>query len=251
MSTKIWDCVYQWLEFVQFRLLPPTCILCQRAGQNGRDLCHACELELPALAQPCPGCALPLPPGTGTVLCGQCLQGRTRVQTTVAACRYAEPVNQLITGFKYQRQLAAGRALTSLLADNIREHYRNRCLPQVLLPVPLHPQRLRERGYNQSLLIARDLSRALDIPLAADALQRQRMTSPQQGLSARERHRNLRNAFALAPHWQDECYQRVVLIDDVVTTMSTVNEIVRVLQHNKEQPLEIHLWCLARAWLDH
>ncbi len=250
MSTRLWNSLYQWLEIVQFRLPPPTCVLCQRRGQPLRDLCQPCQQSLPALNQPCPGCALPLPPGTGAALCGQCQQGRTRVHTTVAACRYAEPVSALITRFKYQRQLAAGRVLTSLLLDRIHAHYRGHNLPQLLLPVPLHPQRLRERGYNQSLLIARDLSQALRIPLATGLLQRHRRTSPQQGLSARERRHNLRNAFALSQTWTSNHYQCVALVDDVVTTMSTINEIVSVLQRGGERPPEIHLWCLARAWLD-
>ncbi len=250
MSTRIWNLAYQWLEFVQFRLLPPTCVLCQRAGQPGRDLCLACELALPVLTQPCRGCALPLYAGAGSTLCGQCLQGHTHVHITVAACRYAEPVSMLITRFKYQRQLAAGRTLTQLLLASIDARYRGHNLPELLLPVPLHPQRLRQRGYNQSLLICRDLGRALHIPVDPAMLQRQRMTPPQQGLSARERRHNLRQAFALASSWQCQRYQRVALIDDVVTTMSTVNEIAQLLQQGREQALEIHLWCLARAWLE-
>lgn len=251
MSTRFWDSVYQWLEFVQFRLLPPTCVLCQRPGQPQLDLCDGCQHLLPVLSQPCAACALPLPPGADTALCGQCRQGRSLVQMTVAACRYDEPASALITRFKYQRHLAAGRALTTLLLDQIRDHYRDRNLPELLLPVPLHPQRLRERGYNQSLLMARDLGRALHIPLDEHLLLRQHMTPPQQGLSARARRRNLRNAFVLKPAWQNRCYQRVALIDDVVTTMSTANEIARILRRDSQQPLEIHLWCLARAWLDH
>ncbi|HTQ99285.1 MAG TPA: hypothetical protein VMH83_04810 [Candidatus Acidoferrum sp.] len=153
-------------------------------------------------------------------------------------------MSALITRFKYHQGLECGRVLTQLLLDCIRQHYRSQPLPTLLLPVPLHATRLRERGYNQSLLMARDLGRALAIPVATHALQRQRITPPQQGLSAPQRRRNLRGAFVLTEPLPQ---RRIALIDDVVTTMSTVNEIARVLQRGQASPPEIHVWCLARA----
>lgn len=184
--------------------------------------------------------------GAEALRCGRCLQG-TRIHTTVTATNYEEPVSGLITRFKYHQHLAAGRVLTALLLDTLRHRYRHQCLPSLLLPVPLHTSRLRERGYNQSLLIAQDLGAALRIPVAHSALLRVRPTPPQQGLSAKQRRRNLRGAFALAGDFNVTKYPRIAVIDDVVTTMSTVNEITRVLQSGLESPPQIHVWSLARA----
>ena len=247
MSTRISSNLSQWLNFVQFLLLPATCVLCQQPGQRGRDLCAGCQQRLPRQLHACPICALPLPPAAAALPCGKCLQNKRRIHTTVAAARYEGQVSALVTGFKYHRQLAAGRVLTTLLIDAIQERYHNQPLPQLLLPVPLHASRLRQRGYNQAQLMAQDLSQALRIPCANDLLFRTRATPPQQGLNARERRRNLRGAFALAADNQWRTVERIALIDDVVTTMTTVDEIAGVLQRGLEPAPEVHVWCLARA----
>jgi len=111
----------------------------------------------------------------------------------------------------------------------------------------LHPIRLRERGYNQALLIAQQLGAALGIPVLPNLLQRVRHTAAQQGLNAKQRKRNLRGAFALAPNALDLGYSSVVIIDDVVTTMSTVAELARLLHKHSHTELQVHVWCLARA----
>ena len=247
MSTWIPARIYQWSLFIQFLLLPPTCVLCQQRGQSGLDLCSTCQQQLPLVQHCCPRCALPLPAAADDLTCGQCQQSRSPVHTTVAACRYEDDVSKLITGFKYQRQLAGGRVLTSLLLDAIRTHYSEQPLPELLLPVPLYPARLRQRGYNQALLMAHDLSKALGIPCDAKALQRVRATPTQQGLSASERRQNLRGAFLPDKTWDGSRYRRIALIDDVVTTMSTVNEIASVLHRDAADSVEIHVWCLARV----
>jgi ComF family protein len=247
MSTWIPPNIYRCANFVQFLLLPPTCVLCQQRGQPDLDLCATCQQTLSLTDSCCPGCALPLPVSALGLLCGRCQTRKSRIHATVAACRYEAGVSGLITGFKYQRQLAGGRVLTSLLLNAIRARYHTDTLPDLLLPVPLHPARLRQRGYNQALLMAQDLSKGLGIACAANALQRVRATPPQHGLSAKERRRNLRGAFALNPQWDASHYRRIALIDDVVTTMSTVSELARVLQRDCAEPPQIHVWCLARA----
>lgn len=247
MSTRISSTVSQWLNFVQFVLLPPTCVLCQRPGQRGLDLCLACQQRLPQHQHACPVCALPLPPTASGVPCGKCLQQKRRIHATVAAASYSDEVSRLVTGFKYHRQLAGGRVLTALLIEAVRQRYHDEPLPQLLLPVPLHTTRLRQRGYNQSLLMARDIGQQLGIACATKLVERTRATPPQQGLSAKQRRRNLRGAFAVAPHARLDELQHIAIIDDVVTTMSTARELVRILQHGRNTPLRIDLWCLARA----
>ncbi|HEY0963535.1 MAG TPA: hypothetical protein VGE69_14375 [Pseudomonadales bacterium] len=117
-------------------------------------------------------------------------------------------------------------------------------MPELLLPVPLHPTRLRERGFNQALVLARQLGSCLRIPVVAEALARSCHTPPQRGLSAAERKHNLRGAFALQGNLA--AYGAIALVDDVVTTMSTMREIARVLWRAHPQ-LELHVWCIARA----
>ena len=247
MSTRNFLPVSKWLNFAQFWLLPPTCVLCRRPGQPQLDLCQDCEAQLVPLANACPGCALPLPPQAGAVHCGRCLQGKRYIEVTVAAGAYESPLSDLITQFKYHRKLEAGRVLTHQLVNQVHERYREGSWPDVLAPIPLHPARLRQRGYNQAVLIARDLHTALGIPVAVDAIRRQRATPAQQGLSARERRRNLRGAFGVIEEWSSAAPKRIALIDDVVTTMSTVTEVARELQRCCNPAPEIHVWCLARA----
>jgi ComF family protein len=239
--------VSQWIKFAQFWLLPPHCVVCGRRGEPGLDICVPCKQSLPVIALPCRQCGLPLPPDARSARCGGCLQGSNPVAQTVAALAYQDPVSQLIGQFKYQRKLQMGRVLTELLVQRIEAHYQHQARPELLIPVPLHGDRLRQRGYNQAQLIAEDLGSRLQIPLARQLVTRARATPAQQGLKARERKRNLRGAFATTPAWQDTRCSRVALVDDVVTTMSTVREVAKLLHRESAGPLDVHVWCLARA----
>lgn len=235
----------QWLKFVQYWLLPAICVVCSKAGAGFADLCSVCHDSLARIDRPCRSCALPLPAGDhGSEICGRCLGRRQRMTRTVAALAYKAPVSSLIAGFKYHGALQHGRVLADLLAVSVQAAYRDMALPQLLVPVPLHPSRLRERGFNQALMLAQQLGAALQIPVAATALTRTRETRSQQGLSAKERKRNLRGAFTL--HADLSAYDSVALIDDVVTTMSTMHELARVLR-GAHPAIELHVWCLARA----
>jgi ComF family protein len=248
MSTNVIDKVSIWAKNAQFWLMPGVCVVCRQASGTDMDLCAACRKRFVVLEKPCQACALPLPDGdfTGS-LCGACLDADRLIQQTVSAFAYQPPVAGLIGQFKYKEKLQYGRILTQLLVDELRDRHHTPELPQLLLPVPLHPARLRERGFNQALLIAQQLGKALQIPVAHDVLQRVINTSAQQGLNARERKQNLRRAFALnAPAGLQEL-QSVALIDDVVTTMSTVRELARLLRAKAHPDLAIHVWCLARA----
>ena len=117
---------------------------------------------------------------------------------------------------------------------------------QALLPVPLHPRRLRSRGYNQALEIARPVSRALALPIVQDAVTRQRDTQPQAEQSAVQRERNIRGAFVPG---KPVTYQSVAIVDDVMTSGHTVNEIATLLRQSGVEQIEV--WCVARAWPHH
>ncbi len=248
MSTNLINKVSSWAKNAQFWFMPGVCIACQQPSGRTVDLCAMCRSSFVALEKPCAGCALPLPDGdfTGTH-CGKCLDANRLIYRTVAAFAYQPPLAGLIGQFKYKEKLQHGRVLTQLLLEEVRVRYRPAELPLLLMPIPLHPARLRERGYNQALLISQQLGKALQIPVAHDVLRRVINTAAQQGLNARERKQNLRRAFALRSPADLHGFTSVVLIDDVVTTMSTVREIAQLIRSTAEQTLEIHVWCIARA----
>ena len=233
----------RWVDRVwhglQFALLPPHCLLCGLRGEDGRDLCSACAADLLRNPVCCPRCALPL--STSAPLCGECLQREPPFAAAFVPLLYASPLDQLMTRFKFGRDLAAGRVLSQLWLDALNAAPPT--LPEVLLPVPLHASRLRERGYNQALELARPLARALGVPLRTDLLQRMRATSAQSDLDAVERRRNLRGAFAVAE--SAALPTHVAVVDDVMTTGTTVRECARTLLRAGVQRVDV--WALARA----
>ncbi len=196
------------------------CMVCGEAGQDGRDLCRACHAALPWQGPACLRCALPLP-GNGT--CGTCLQHPPPLTETHAVFDYAFPLDRLLPRLKFHRDLASGRVLTQAMAD----HCASLTRPDALLPLPLHRERLRRRGYDQALELARPLARALSLPLADGLLERCKPTSAQSRLAAAERTRNLRGAFCVVAG--ASVPNHIVLIDDVMTTGASLHSAARVL----------------------
>jgi len=223
---------------LQFAVLPPHCLLCGHSGDSGRDLCAACAADLIRNRACCPRCALPL--DAPAPLCGECLQHVPPWTAAFVPFVYASPLDQLETRFKFGRSLAAGRVLSELWLDAARAT--PPALAQVLIPVPLHADRLRERGYNQALELAKPLSRALNIPLRTDVLARTRATAAQSELDADARHRNLRGAFAVNAV---SLPRHVALFDDVMTTGATLRECARTLVRAGVERVDV--WALARA----
>ena len=228
-----------WLDAVQAWLLPPVCLLCGAAGSDGRDLCAACSADLPPNDRACPSCALSLAPGQAGP-CGACLARPRAFDRAFAPFRYRSPLDHLIRGLKFDGRLSHARLLGDLFADRLVA--RGAPWPDCIIPVPLHPLRLRERGFNQALELARASARRLRIPLAREGLRRIRHTTPQTRLDARQRRTNPLGAFAPGPL---PAGARVALMDDVITTASTVAECARVLRANGAATVEA--WAIARA----
>lgn len=216
------------------RLLAQDCLLCA-ADSRSSLLCTACADDLPRLpAESCPRCALPTPAGE---VCGRCLRQAPHYDAALAAFRYAFPVDRLIQTFKYDQRLALadyfGRRLAVLAAA---------CTADVIVPLPLHPLRLRERGFNQALELARPVSRSRAIALDAHSCQRIRHTPAQAALPWRERTRNVRGAFHCTT---DFTHRRILLIDDVMTTGASLDEMARTLKlHGASQ---VTVLVVARA----
>ena len=225
-----------WWRKASQTLFAPRCLLCTEPGLSGQDLCAECRRALPWNDCACLHCAIPLPaPGA----CGECLQQPPPLAETHAAFLYGFPLDRLVPRLKFHNDLAAGRLLSELMAETFAALPR----PQALVPVPLHATRLRQRGYDQALELAKPLAQALDIPLHAEALRRQRATAAQSELDADARQRNLRGAFALQPgHALPE---HVALVDDVMTTGATLQAAAKTLR--RAGVLRVDAWVCARV----
>ena len=218
------------------RLAPAQpCVLCGTMSHDGL-WCAACNAALPHLDAPhCPVCALPTPSGE---VCGHCIKNLPLFTRTTAAFEYSFPLDKLIQAMKYGEQLALTKAFAEKLALRINKSD----LPDCIIPMPLHPAKLRERGFNQSLLLAATLARKLDIELLPSVCQRVRDTPPQSALPWKERKKNVRNAFCCDI---DLGGKRVALVDDVLTTGASMNALAEAVQ--KRGASEIQAWVVART----
>ncbi|MBD8897843.1 ComF family protein [Rhodanobacter sp. DHG33] len=218
-------------------LLPWRCLLCGSTGADGVDLCADCAAELPRNRNCCARCALPL--AAAAALCGECVRRTPPWDAAWAPFRYGWPLDRLESRFKFGHDLAAGRALAMLWQREPMPLPK----PALLLPVPLHRARLRQRGYNQAHELAKPLARHFGVPLRHDVLLRSRGTAAQTELDAAGRRRNVRGAFALRIGIPLPAH--VAILDDVMTTGATVAECTRVLKRAGVQGVDV--WALARA----
>jgi len=180
---------------------------------------------------------------TAGAICGPCHQRPPPFASSHIPFRYAAPLDYLLQQLKFHQRLYLAALLGDLLAEGLAG--REGALPECLLPVPLSPGRLRERGYNQSQELARVVSRRLAIPLEGGLCERQRETAPQTALDGKARRRNLRGAFRVQG---DSLPRHVAIIDDVVTTGTTVGELARTLRRAGVDRVEV--WACARAGLE-
>jgi ComF family protein len=209
------------------------CLLCS-ASAPARALCAACWQELPWLAEPCcRQCAHPLAtPG----LCGPCLTDPPHFDRVVAATRYRFPVDGLIQSCKYGSRLVTVRALAAMLGHAPPHR------ADVIVPMPLSPRRLRERGFNQALELARAAAWTLDMPVEAGLCLKTRETAAQTRLPWKARRKNIRGAF-VAP--ENLAGRHVIVVDDVLTTGATLNELARILK--RAGAASVTGWVVART----
>ena len=205
------------VRFVQ-RLVAPSCLLC--AGPSaGALLCAPCDADLPRLAAAhCDTCALPITSGNR---CGACLSHPPAYDHVCAPFTYAFPADALVQALKYRGMLAIAPVLGNALA---------RCLdqrPDVIIPMPLAAARLRERGFNQAQEIARHVAKIAGVTLLPRACRKVRDTQPQAALPWKERAKNVRKAFVCD---EDFTGKHVAVVDDVMTTGATLNELARNLK---------------------
>ncbi|KPZ68441.1 DNA utilization protein GntX [Shewanella sp. P1-14-1] len=227
------------------RHLPNRCLLCRQdirqfdSGKPQTGICHHCLVAGLYQHEVCLGCGKRME--QLQAYCGHCL--RHKPVMVIAPCSYHHSLGELVSGIKYQQQCAPLTALVNVLAVRVMDLVARGVitLPQVIVPVPLHKNRLKQRGFNQAWLIADELSRQLGIPMDDSLLVRNIDTQAQAGLDGQARRRNCADAFNTTKAIP---YQRVALIDDVVTTGTTVNEIGKLFAADY---VHVQAWCLARA----
>lgn len=227
----------KWSGIIQDWLYPPTCLVCGDPGHRGRDLCLPCTLAMPRNQPACRRCGLGLATETAE-FCGSCSKKPPEYDGTLALFRYEEPVRHLIHALKFGGNYAVARLFGQLLSEALSGQE----LPECLIPVPLHPHRYRERGFNQATEIARIVAGELGISLMLNHCVRQRATQPQSELTAKQRLRNLRKAFRIV---KPVNVAHVAILDDIVTTGATVNAMATALRANGVQRIDV--WACARA----
>jgi len=230
--------VYKWLNKLRSSLFPSRCRLCLAPGHDDLELCLACRADLPWLITYCRRCALPLPAHTDSRLCTTCLAKPPTLDACHALFSYQPPVDQWIQALKFNRDLTVARLLGELL---VAQPFVSGPPTASLLPVPLHPGRLRRRGYNQALEIARPLLRR-GWQISPCGCRRTKHTEAQSALPAGLRQRNMKGAFAVPSNLEG---QTVLLIDDVMTTGATLNELARTLKAAGAE--RVDAWVIARA----
>lgn len=204
----------RWLDLV----LPPHCVLCARAAPPTL-LCDACLSRLPQAAPGCPVCGIE---HGEAGWCGRCLGRTPAFDRTIACFRYAPPLDRLIQSLKYGHDLAIAQALGTCMAAVMPP-----LAVDLIVPVPLHRARLAERGFNQSVELARPVARALGRPIVHEATRRRRQTQAQAGLSLAGRRRNLTGAFEARRRFDD---LHVLVVDDVMTSGATLEAFARCLK---------------------
>lgn len=237
----------QWIKNIQHKVaegvMPPVCVLCGEVGSRsalgGRDLCSGCRQALPWTASQCVRCALPLSATAIEALCGRCQVQPPAFESCLSPFRYHTPLDHLLQGLKFNGRLAQARLLGELMAEWLGSVVESP--PGQLIPVPLHADRLRERGFNQALELARPIARYFGLSLNARGVRRILATPPQSDLSRKQRLKNIRGAFEVV----QPVSAHVAIIDDVMTTGSTADELAKTLLRAGAERVEV--WVCARA----
>src|SRR5213592_2985229 len=236
---------FELLEAAVSLLYPPVCTLCGGKTRAGEYLCERCEAKAMRIVAPfCQQCSEPFEGAISTVFtCANCAHRTIYFDAAVAAYRSRGIVRQIIHDFKYGRQIHLRHLVTRWLTAALDDPRLRGRRFDVIIPVPLHPARKRERGFNQASLLAELLSAQISIQ-SKPLLERIRYTTTQTALDRTERIENLHNAFRLRKNTNVRDL-RVLLIDDVLTTGSTLNECARILKG--AGAISVHAATAARA----
>lgn len=227
-------------------LTPYDCILCGKNSTRHANLCPTCSQDLPSIRHPCRYCSVETDQSVSQSICGPCTVKKPVFNQCVAVLSYASPADQLISQFKFNANFAAGLALGEILAQRFKRHCERHGYPDAIVPIPLHRGRLQERGFNQTLELAKQMSQLTGTPVLNNVLTRIKNTLPQTEIKrAGLRRSNLKEAFACIDLFCDGKIKRIALVDDVVTTGATLNEAARALFIKGAE--RVDCFCIARA----
>ena len=226
------------IQRVEKSIIEP-CHLCGGRSNHSTMLCSACDDDLPSYQHRCEICAIPLPKLQYS-LCGQCLAHRPAFDRVYSPYLYQAPVTNLIHQLKYQHQLHSLRLLGKLMSDYLQDQMQT--MPDILIPVPLHRKRLKERGFNQASELALRIKNAMGIPVDNHLITRKKHTEAQTGLKPRQRKSNLAGAFKINKKFIP---QSILIVDDVMTTGATAAELAKCLKRGGAKSVEVIT--LARA----
>jgi ComF family protein len=222
------------------RAFSQDCALCDARCQS--CLCAACMADLPRQQRlGCPSCNAP---SADDQRCGRCLVHPPQFDRTISAFRYRYPLDRLVQAYKFRANLSLLPLFADALIEAIGKHH-PAPLPDLIVPLPLAPKRLAERGFNQSALLGDKLASALAIKFESRGMLRVRETPPQSGLNREARLKNVRGAFDCA---KSLAGKRVAIVDDVMTTGATLSEAARALK--RAGAIEVSAWVIARAVFD-
>lgn len=217
--------------------LPSICVLCKHYHKDSTAVCTHCIALLPRLGPACVHCAYPLFDGD-YLLCGQCIANPPPIDKALISYRFEEPLRTLIHQFKYHHRFYLCTFLSQLIMNAWQQEQTQ---PQCLIPVPMHPKKIRQRGFNQSILLTRLLAKKTGIPYDLTLCRKSKNTEAQATLNGKQRIRNVQGAFSL----NTTSYEHIALIDDLLTTGSTANELARTFK--KAGVKKVELWCCART----
>lgn len=225
-------------------MFPRICVCCSfNSGNSYLDLCIQCKNNLPWITQRCYNCGLQLELEQEAIVCEKCRDLQPAFDCLYALFEYAAPLPRLINQLKFSRVLSLGSLLGFLLSEAVLDRwYRHKSLPEVIIPVPLHEKRLRQRGYNQVLEICIPVAKIVHIPIRLDLCTRVKYTKQQTRLDKKQRIKNLDGAFIAN---SQIFYKHIAIVDDVVTTGSTARALSAALRAAGVETIDV--WCICRA----
>ncbi len=216
-----------------------TCLLCRGISAFSERICSGCMNDLPKNNNACYCCAEPMQ--NNDFLCGQCQQKERPFFRSVVPYLYEFPVAEMLKALKYKQNLTYALPLSVFLSRHIQTAYEEDVLPDVIIPMPLHRTRLVSRGYNQAGVLAKKIAQQLSLPLDTNLVKRIKNTPPLLEINAKNRKIVLKSAFFV----QKNTYNRVALVDDIVTSGASIESVTDALKKSGIERVDI--WCVART----
>lgn len=225
-------------------LYPARCPVCHGVRQGKDDICPSCQKKLPYIKEPrCKKCGKEIEKPEQEY-CRDCQRFPHSFDRGAAVFAYDEIMRHSIAMFKYHNRREYARVYAKEMYRHCRK-FLEYCAPEVILPVPVHKQKKRQRGFNQAELLAKELGKLIDVPVDTKYLVRKEKTVPQKELTRRQRKANLKKAFEVCG--EKRYYERVLLVDDIYTTGATIDAVSEILKENQVKIIFFLTICVGRS----